>query len=276
MIWPTMEQPLVSIGVPTFNRPQLLRRALELLVGQTYRNIEIIVSDNASPDDQTKKVVEEFANGDGRIKYFRQPENIGAANNFLFVLEKAAGDYFMWAADDDEWTSDFVDFGLAHIGNAGTIMGDIDTVFHVRGETTRSLVPNLDPTRSAFSNAKAFLGNMQPSILYGLHNTDFIRICVTRNTFDFWDCFVVYKIIINYGIRTYRGVRYRAGVATSEYEIKPCNQASNRLRYLPFVTATLKETWACARLKLSEKITLALQIIYVTLSLYRHHSLRRK
>src|ERR1700688_2286292 len=101
--------PLVSVGIPTYNRPVGLRRTLEFICGQTYSNIEIIVSDNASLDPGTKSVAEEFAARDERIKYFRQRANIGAMENFRFVLAKASGDYFMWAADDDEWDPRFVE-----------------------------------------------------------------------------------------------------------------------------------------------------------------------
>jgi FkbM family methyltransferase len=270
-----MEQPLVSIGVPTFNRPQLLAHALDCLANQTYRNLEIIISDNASTDPRVATVIADYSARDSRVRSFRQSENIGAPNNFLFVLEKSAGQYFMWAADDDEWTPDFIEFGLAQIGDAGTVMGDIDTVYHTRGEIIRSLVPNLDPRRSVSSNAKAFLRNMQSSILYGLHKTDLIRSCMTTDTFDFLDCFLVYKMIIRYGVKTISGARYRAGVATPAYEIKACDQVTGRLHYFPFASATIRETWASGKLSLSEKISLSFQIFYVTFSLYHHHNPRK-
>jgi glycosyltransferase involved in cell wall biosynthesis len=93
--------PLVSIGMPTYNRPDSLKTALAGIVAQTYHNLEIIVSDNASPEDDTEEIVREFMRIDSRIQYYKQPENLGAAFNFQFVLDKATGDYFMWAADDD-------------------------------------------------------------------------------------------------------------------------------------------------------------------------------
>lgn len=105
----TAVQPLVSVGLPTYNRPEGLRRALDCITGQTYRNLEIIVSDNASTDDQVEKTIREFMARDSRIQYFQQSENKGSAFNFRFVLEKANGEYFMWAADDDIWDREYVD-----------------------------------------------------------------------------------------------------------------------------------------------------------------------
>ncbi len=101
--------PLVSVGIPTYNRPDGLRRTLECITGQTYQNLEIIVSDNCSPGSETDDVVREFVSKDSRIQYYRQEKNQGPTNNLKFVLEKATGEYFMWAADDDEWESRFVD-----------------------------------------------------------------------------------------------------------------------------------------------------------------------
>ena len=86
------EKPLISVGIPTYNRPKELRHALKSVVSQKYKNLEIIVSDNCSPGKETQNVVKEFTDKDLRIKYYRQEENKGAAFNFKFVLEKAMGE----------------------------------------------------------------------------------------------------------------------------------------------------------------------------------------
>jgi glycosyltransferase involved in cell wall biosynthesis len=99
--------PLISIGLPTYNRASLLCDALDSLLGQTYKNIELIISDNASMDG-TQEICRKYAEKDKRIKYTRQKKNIGATDNFNFVLKQGIGDYFMWAADDDLWEPDFV------------------------------------------------------------------------------------------------------------------------------------------------------------------------
>jgi glycosyltransferase involved in cell wall biosynthesis len=93
-------QPLVSIGIPTYNRPEGLRRTLGSITNQTYKNLEVIISDNCSTNGDVQTVINEFIQ-DKRIKYYRQPENKGMVFNFKFVLEKATGDYFKWQADDD-------------------------------------------------------------------------------------------------------------------------------------------------------------------------------
>lgn len=98
--------PLVSIGIPTYNRANsYLKQALRSAVNQTYKNLEIIVSDNCSSDD-TESVVKEFR--DPRIRYFRQNKNLGAVPNCNFCLEQSQGKYFLALYDDDLVDEDFI------------------------------------------------------------------------------------------------------------------------------------------------------------------------
>ena len=100
--------PVCSIGIPTFNRPENLAATLDMLRRQTYKNLDIIISDNASPNPDVERMCREAAASDQRIRYFRQPENRGPLNNFEFVLLQASGRYFMWAADDDRCKDQYV------------------------------------------------------------------------------------------------------------------------------------------------------------------------
>jgi len=104
-----MDEPLVSVGIPCYNRPEGLRRTLECITGQTYTNLEIIVSDNCSPNPEVERVGREFAEKDPRVKYVRQSDNLGALPNFHYVLRTANGKYFMWGSDDDEWSPNFIE-----------------------------------------------------------------------------------------------------------------------------------------------------------------------
>lgn len=101
--------PLVSVGIFTYNRPKGLKQTLECITTQTYKNLEIIVSDNCSLGPETQQVIQAFLEADDRIVSFRQNKNIGMVNNSNFVIKKATGKYFMFAADDDEWYPQFIE-----------------------------------------------------------------------------------------------------------------------------------------------------------------------
>ncbi len=102
-------EPLVTIGLPTYNRPVGLQKCLESILKQTYSNLEIIISDNCSTDEAVQNVIKQYAEKDGRIKHFRQPVNIGLEENFNFVYAKASADYFTWMSDDDYFDSNYVE-----------------------------------------------------------------------------------------------------------------------------------------------------------------------
>jgi len=92
--------PTVSIGVPVYNGERHLRAAIESLLGQTFGDFELIISDNASIDS-TREICEEFVRRDARVRYHRQSTNIGVARNWNFVARTGCGRYFKWASSSD-------------------------------------------------------------------------------------------------------------------------------------------------------------------------------
>ena len=99
--------PLVSIGMPVYNAERHVAEALDSLLAQDYENFELIISDNAS-SDSTESICRAYALHDRRISYHRTEQNRGAVWNFNSVFQRAAGDYFMWAAHDDTRAPAFV------------------------------------------------------------------------------------------------------------------------------------------------------------------------
>jgi len=83
-----------------YNGEPYLREAIESMLAQTYRDFELIISDNASTD-ATADICKEYAARDPRIRYSRRPTNIGGANNHNLTFTLARGEYFRWAAHDD-------------------------------------------------------------------------------------------------------------------------------------------------------------------------------
>jgi glycosyltransferase involved in cell wall biosynthesis len=111
----TPDAPLVRIGLPTYNREGTLPRAIESALGQTHRNIELVISDNAS-DDHTERICRRYADADGRVRYLRQARNLGPTENFnrLFA-ECSQAPYALMLADDDWLDPDYVELCLAEL-----------------------------------------------------------------------------------------------------------------------------------------------------------------
>src|SRR5207302_9439263 len=81
------EEAQVSVGLPVYNGGDALRRTIDSLLGQTFGNIELHISDNASTDE-TSAICADYASADPRVRYHRQQRNIGANADFEFVLRQ--------------------------------------------------------------------------------------------------------------------------------------------------------------------------------------------
>ena len=98
-------EPLVSVVMPTYNRPTSFQVALESVVGQTYRNLEVIVADDGT-DTRTGELVR--ALGDPRVTYLRNPTDIDALENSRLGFGAATGELVAGCHDDDFWHPEFL------------------------------------------------------------------------------------------------------------------------------------------------------------------------
>jgi glycosyltransferase involved in cell wall biosynthesis len=99
--------PRLSIGLPVYNGEKFLAESIESLLGQTYEDFELIISDNASIDG-TADICKSYAKQDTRIRYIRQPHNIGGAPNHNFVIHEARGELFKHASHDDLYGKELI------------------------------------------------------------------------------------------------------------------------------------------------------------------------
>ena len=150
-----IKKPLVSIGVPTYNRASKLQRTIASALGQDYKHIEVIISDNASTDE-TQKLCLDAAARDDRVIYVRQAENRGMTANLNEVLRHAHGEFFMWLADDDWISQDYVsrctqvllddpEYAIAcgwgkRCDDDGRILGDGDRIELAQGSGTERVL----------------------------------------------------------------------------------------------------------------------------------------
>ena len=99
--------PRLSIGLAVYNGENFLSQSIEALLGQTYEDFELIISDNASTDG-TADICRRYAKQDSRVRYFRQRENIGSAPNHNFTIHQAKGELFKTASHDDLYGRDLL------------------------------------------------------------------------------------------------------------------------------------------------------------------------
>src|SRR5713101_2056619 len=107
-----MDDPQITAVIPTYRRPNLLRRAVESVLTQTYSNLRVTVFDNAS-GDETAEVVAELSERDPRVHYHSHPTNLGPVANFQAGMDAVGTPYFSFLSDDDLLLPSFYERALA-------------------------------------------------------------------------------------------------------------------------------------------------------------------
>ena len=165
-------RPLVSLGVPIYNGEKLLCPALDALLEQTYTHLEIVIVDNASGDG-TEAICRQYTERDPRIRYYRNPTNVGVYANFRRVVELSTGEYFMWTAVDDYRPSTVIENCVNAI-----LQGPRAVMAHgpilVKGEGNPALVPianDMDlSSNDSEERIRTFTTQMtHNAMLYGLY-----------------------------------------------------------------------------------------------------------
>ena len=100
--------PRLTVGLPVYNGEKYIAESIDALLGQSFTDFELIISDNASTDG-TGDICHRYAKQDSRVRYFRQPHNLGLAANNNFVVEQARGELYKWASHDDLYARDLLE-----------------------------------------------------------------------------------------------------------------------------------------------------------------------
>jgi len=172
-----MTIPRVTIGVPVRNGASELASCLNCLTNQTFRDIEILILDNASTD-RTPDIILEAMRTDPRIRYIRNKEDIGAAANFTATLKEARAPYFMWRAYDDLSDSNYVESLVAALDanpNAGLAAPNVETIRTLSNRRRLRMAP--EATIAMLSRPAAqrrMIRQLQAGWIYGLFRREFL------------------------------------------------------------------------------------------------------
>ncbi|MBS0623799.1 MAG: glycosyltransferase family 2 protein [Verrucomicrobia bacterium] len=103
---------MITVVIPTYKRPQLLKRAVKSVLNQTYPHFTILIADNAS-GDETDSVVQQLVQKDQRIKLLKQKTNLGMSANFQSAFMQVTTPYVCFLPDDDFYAPTFFEETLS-------------------------------------------------------------------------------------------------------------------------------------------------------------------
>ena len=181
----------LTIGVPTFKRPQGLRNTLHSIAKQSVLATEIIVSDNAGVDELTATIIAEFREIVPNLRLAVQPSNLGALGNLIWLSREAKSEYFMWVADDDELVEPtFLENLFSRIAadsELALVFPEVEIFFDKeRSQWIR------EPHRRVFSNCKtnndyllAFCGYGGGHCFYGMYDRQKLASLEMEKLMDF-------------------------------------------------------------------------------------------
>jgi len=161
-----MGSPLVSICVPTHNRAAALRESMKSICAQDYAPLDILISDNCS-SDETEQVCREIAERDPRVRYVRQPYNIGLYGNHNFCIDEARGEFFGIFHDHDERSpqivSRYVEFLRRHpdvgvVCSNWELIDDSGSVIGVRDYPVEEILPGLEFISQTIRSGRSAVG----------------------------------------------------------------------------------------------------------------------
>ena len=278
--------PLVSVGIPTYNRPLGLRRTLSCITAQSYQHLEIVVSDNCSSDPGVAVVVQELSRQDHRIRPFRQTTNLGVYNNFRYVLSKSQGTYFMWAADDDEWEPTFVEELVALLEKYCDV-GVAFSNFDARDATGRRIpaYPDFLPLLEQYASKPvaerltAYIGQEESlgkaNVIYGLFRKDLListrEICAWGPGKWGFDMLIVCSVLARSNLKVSPNLLYHVGVetvppdsaqkiATSEPPCRAIRIARSVMLHFRYMFGYTRIVWRTSSLSIAERILLISRI----------------
>ena len=125
--------PRVSVSLPVYNGENYIRQALDAILAQDFADFELIITDNASVDD-TQTICTRYAAQDNRIRYVRNPENIGAAANYNLGFELTRGAYFKWNSHDDFVNPQYLRLGVEALDRTPDAVVAYGDIVHIDGD----------------------------------------------------------------------------------------------------------------------------------------------
>lgn len=119
----------IDVLLATYNGEKYLREQIESILNQTYKNINLIISDDCSKDS-TAEILKEFEKNDTRVKVYIQEQNLGVVKNIEFLLSSVKNDFYMLSDQDDVWLPKKIEKSIEALkrNKADLVFGDLEVV----------------------------------------------------------------------------------------------------------------------------------------------------
>ena len=156
------EEKTIDILMATYNGEKYLEEQIDSILGQTYKNIRLIISDDCSTDN-TKNILKKYQEKEN-IEIYYQKENLGYVKNFEFLLQKVENEIYMLSDQDDVWMSNKVEDTLKKLeeDNADLVFTDLEIV----DENLNTIDKSFNRKMDKFRKIEKTLGKKSFEYLY--------------------------------------------------------------------------------------------------------------
>jgi len=205
--------PKLSIGMPVYNGEKHISKKLESILSQTFSDFELLITDDST--DSTSKICKEYVQKDKRINYFKNEKRMGWIWSVIYLIKKAAGDYFVLTSVDDVWTKNFLEKNISVLEKNKNVVGSISklkryeeknefdyestdsTLNRLYKKIRRSFRPfgTFPLTGSYEEKAGRYLRNMSPLSIYALFRTNELRTGLAYKPSQTWEWIIILNVL---------------------------------------------------------------------------------
>lgn len=153
----------IDVLLTTYNGEKYIKEQIDSILNQTYKNINLIISDDSSKDG-TRKILEQYEQKEKRIKVYYQPKNIGYIKNFEFLLKKVESDIYMLSDQDDVWLPEKIEktYEVLKREQADLVFGDLEVV----NQDLEQIYPSFGDFMKLNRKIKKYIHSYQLNYLY--------------------------------------------------------------------------------------------------------------
>jgi glycosyltransferase involved in cell wall biosynthesis len=264
-----MGNELVSIGMPIRNCENTLDKAIRSILNQSYLNLELIISDNASTD-KTREICEKYQLLDSRVFYVRHDINIGPSKNFSHTLKKSKGKYFAWAAGDDEKESNFLKVNIDMLEKNENAVASMGAIRFERNGVLGDLIKVGEFKGSPTTKFRKYfkICNYSHGLIYSLMRRREINKCdFIEEIFFGWDfainLFLLMKGDILFSDKT--NTTFSVGGISNSKDVYKFHGVSGLRRVFPFSTFNKKIWQLTSNWSFSDRIVVYRELLLLNL-----------